>query len=133
LSRGEYILVAIEYPFNGKMFSIVNTTFNTWLIGELKKRDWSQSDLARESNTARATISNLLNEARNPGVDLLKAIAIALHYPPEFVFRMAGLLPPERKGNPTDDELLHLFDQLNEGDQKEILEWVRFKAEKRKE
>lgn len=45
---------------------------------------------------------------------------------------MVGLLPPERKGNPTDEELLHLFDQLAEGEQKEILEWVGFKMEKRK-
>ena len=33
---------------------------------------------------------------------------------------MAGILPPERKGNPSDEELLHLFDKLTEGEQKEI-------------
>jgi transcriptional regulator with XRE-family HTH domain len=106
--------------------------FPNWLINELDKKKWKPADLSRIGNIDSGFLSKVLNGERNPGPTFLDRVASALHYPPEFVFRMAGLLPPEREGNPEDKELLHLFDRLNQGEKKEILEWVRFKVEKRK-
>jgi len=75
------------------MFTKENMMFKDWLIDEMNNRKWSQADLAKKSGVARATISNLLNEVRNPGTDLIIAIANALDYPAEYVMRRAGILP----------------------------------------
>lgn len=36
----------------------------------------------------------IASEQRKPGVDICESIARALDYPPETVYRLAGLLPP---------------------------------------
>jgi len=109
------------------MFPTVNTEFNGWLLKELEKRDWTQSDLARASGLSRGFISNLLNDMRQPGADACVAIAAALKIPPEVVLRKAGILPEKSENSPRADEALHLFNQLNENDQDEVIEFMLMK------
>ncbi len=72
---------------------MVNQLFSAWLLDQLHQRGWSQAELARRANITKGAISHVLNETRRPGEALCKAIADALGYPPETVFRAAGLLP----------------------------------------
>lgn len=53
------------------MLTKENMMFKDWLIEEMNNRKWSQADLAKKTGVASATISNLLNEVRNPGTDLI--------------------------------------------------------------
>lgn len=117
---------------DGIMVSTMDILFSDWLSKELKKREWNQSDLARRAGVTRGGISNLLNNVRNPGPEILEGIAKALDYPPTVVFRKAGLLPKEEEYNPTNEELLHLYNQLDENEQEEIRKWIRFKVEENK-
>ncbi|MBU0519009.1 helix-turn-helix domain-containing protein [bacterium] len=107
----------------------MNETFNKWLIEEMKARGWSQADLARNSGTARATISNLLNEVRNPGTELISALAEALDYPVEFVMRKAGILSPAPRETEKREELNHLFDKLPEDEKDDLLDYLHIKLE----
>jgi transcriptional regulator with XRE-family HTH domain len=73
----------------------MDKSFADWLLDELKERGWSQADLARASHLSRTAISNYLSQQRsNPDEAALRAIASAFDYPPETLFRAAGLLPP---------------------------------------
>lgn len=74
--------------------------FKEWLLREMGKREWSQSDLARSADLNRAVISKLLNGHANPRPATLEAIARALKIPVAGIFRIAGLLPelPESDG-----------------------------------
>ena len=67
----------------------------------MKKRDWSQADLARASGLNRQSVSDYINQRRtNPDPNALVAIAKGLNLSPITVFRKAGLLPhesPEKK------------------------------------
>ena len=75
--------------------------FGVWLQEELDKRDLKQADLARMSGLKRATINRYVNQIRTtPDPDALKAIARALGYKPEDVFRIIGILPPEPDFDP---------------------------------
>lgn len=121
-----------EYKRGGIMFSIMDKMFSDWLSDEMNKKGWSQSELARQASVTRGGISNLINNVRNPGPEILEGVAKALDYPVEFVFRKAGILPPAREEDPTDEELLHLYDQLSEEEQTEIRDWIRFKVEQNK-
>lgn len=60
---------------------------------ELRQRGWSQSELSRRAGLARGTLSNIMNGERGVGENSINSIAHALGYPPETVFRAAGLLP----------------------------------------
>jgi len=65
--------------------------FETWLKGELKKRDWKQADLCREANISSGALSTAL-ERNRIGPDLARAIAKGLHLPQYVVFYHAGLM-----------------------------------------
>lgn len=105
------------------------TTFIAWLIDELEFRGISQSELARRSSLTSGAISHVISGSRQPGPDLCSAIAGALNYPPELVFRKAGLLPElDRTDPPGTDELTHRFKKADPIVQREILDFVRFKT-----
>jgi len=105
------------------------TTFTAWLINELSVRGLSQSGLARKSKLTSGAISHVISGSRKPGPDLCTAIANALNYPPDLVFRKAGLLPElDRADPPGTDELTHRYRNADDGTQREILDFVRFKT-----
>ncbi len=65
-----------------------------------------------------------MNKERAPGPEACSDIARALNYPPDLVFRKAGLLPEGGVDYDT-RELVHLFDQLSDGDQQSFLIMMR--------
>lgn len=72
--------------------------FSDFIQQELKRRDWSQADLARESGLSKQAISYLLvGRSKAPDVETIKKIADAFEIPYEIVYRKAGLLPKEKE------------------------------------
>lgn len=77
-------------------------TFSGWLLSELEKRSWSQSDLARATGLTRQAISYYVgSRSKRPDDDAVRSIARALKLPAEDVFRALGVLPSDTSG---DDE-----------------------------
>ena len=118
-------MVPIGTYLHDKLF-YMDGNFGSWLLDEIEERKWSQADLAEKAGVTNATISRLVNGTRNPGPDLAKKLADALNYPPEFVFRIADLLPPKSESNPTLEEANRLLSELPEEYQKQALQLVRF-------
>lgn len=88
--------------------------FSNWLYGQLKERDWSQSDLAHASGLTRQTISYYLSEkSKQPDEFALKKIASALKLPTEQVYRAAGI-PLSPSDDETLDRIEHLYNALKE-------------------
>ncbi len=109
------------------MYSTVNKSeFVRWLQAEMDKRGWAQADLARESGLSRGAVGNVLRQERDPGKDFLIGIAYALKYPPEMVFRIAGVLPEVSEDTEKSEQLLHLYRLLPEAQQNQLLEYARF-------
>src|SRR6266508_3337793 len=67
--------------------------FRDWLLNEMDKRGWSQSDLARSADLNRAVINKLLNGQSIPRPSTLAALARAFKIPVELIYRVSGLLP----------------------------------------
>jgi transcriptional regulator with XRE-family HTH domain len=86
--------------------------FKTWLLDEMTKRNWSQSDLARSAVLNRAVINKLLNGQSIPRPSTLEAIARAFKVPTERVYRVAGLLPEIPESESSLEELMHHIRQL---------------------
>jgi transcriptional regulator with XRE-family HTH domain len=106
-------------------------SFITWLEAELIERDWRLADLARKANLDTGSISRILSGTRKPGPEVCVAIARALNYPPEVIFRLAGLLPPDPGVDPEEKEVVHLFRQLGAEQRKLVLEAMRVWAKAR--
>lgn len=64
-----------------------------WLLHEMDKRGWSQSDLARSADLNRAVINKLLSGQSTPRPSTLAALARAFKVPVERLYRVCGLLP----------------------------------------
>ena len=86
--------------------------FGDWLTSEMNKRGFSQAELARRSNVSQSAISLVLSGQRKPGEDLCRAIAHTLGYPPETVFRAAGILPPAKDRTPEIDAVIEAMNDL---------------------
>lgn len=101
--------------------TLSNIDFSDWLIGELESRGWSQSDLARAAGINPSSISHLVNRTRFPGNEMCRAIAKAFGYPPDAVFRAAGLLPASKDMDEETEKMMHLFEQMTPEDQEMLI------------
>ncbi len=91
-----------------------NHKFNDWLVREMGKRGWSQSDLARSSDLNRAVINKLLNGQTLPRPSTLESIARALKLPVEQIYRVAGLLPEVTENESYLEEVMHHVRQIQD-------------------
>ena len=120
------------------MYAIMDTkedkfAWVEWLKNEREKQDLSQAELARRAKLTRAAISDYENRKRpNPEIHALVNISTALGYPPEYLPRVAGLLPPEMEIDAEIEQILHEVGQLNKQDQQEVLAYIRMKKNLRK-
>lgn len=106
--------------------------FASWLQEELKNRDWTQADLARNAGVHRQVISTYINRQRaSPDEAVLRKIARAFKVPPEQVFRAAGALPPKPEIDEQIEQILHEVAQMPKEDQAEVLAFIRMKNELR--
>jgi transcriptional regulator with XRE-family HTH domain len=100
--------------------------FVTWLIDELEKRRWSNSDLAREAGLVPSAISQVISGDRSPGYKLCIKIAKPLEVPPETVLRIAGLLPrlptPKEVSDSAVQKMVDIIRNLPEETQRDLLE-----------
>lgn len=89
--------------------------FNEWLLSQMADKDWSQADLARETNLTRATISNYV-AGRTPDKNALRKLARAFKLAPELIFEKAGLLPPKPELSIIKRKLAHIAESLPDSD-----------------
>jgi len=122
-------MLATEYKTNAKMLSMEN--FGEWLIQEIDKRGWTQSDLVRLSGISRGTLSNIISGTRGVGNDSMVAIAHALKISPVTIFRKAGLLPPDTSEKVSFEDWQYIISQLTPDEQEEIRQIVELKIERR--
>jgi len=105
---------------------LIVDTFNEWLFSEMRKRRWTQADLAQQAGITRGAVSHLFSNTRKPGVELLKAVAAALGLPRENVYRAAGLLEAEPEVTPRLREWIKLFVDADEETRELLLDHARF-------
>jgi transcriptional regulator with XRE-family HTH domain len=99
--------------------------FANWLNEQLMQRGWDQAELTRRSRISSGLLSRIYAGERHPGPTTCRAIARALHLPPEEVFRQAGLLPKLRQQPEGSEELLHLYTEMTEEERSRLLAIAR--------
>jgi len=103
--------------------------FKQWIELEINKRGISIADLARAAGLSPGALGNILRGERQPGIELCHGLSKALRVSPEFVFRRAGILPPESPFEEMAHELAHKLELLDEQSRDEVMSFVRFKIQ----
>jgi len=108
--------------------------FPQWLIEQRNSRGWSQSDLSRFADVSRQVISDYEGYKRKYFDEgILTKIARAFKFPPEEVFRAAGILPPVPVKSAKLSVMDYLFDQLDEEGQADLLAIAQDKVRRKEE
>lgn len=111
----------------------MQANFATWLKLELEKRSWKQADLVRASGLSDGAISHILNGTRQAGPEVCRALAHAFVFPPEHIFRLAGLLPPITESNdPTLQALSDIARNMSPAERQDLLEYALFRFRQKK-
>lgn len=103
-----------------------------WLDDLLNELNWSAADLSRATGLASAVISNIRTGKRGTGLDVAKKIAKATMRPEGDIMRRAGILPPVKEKEELSEKILHDLSMLLPEEQRDVLEFIEFKARKKK-
>lgn len=132
----DYKLSTSNFVICDKMSSPMDNSsdFPDWLEQQLKKRDWSQADLANHAGINRQVISNYINRKRmNPDANVLKSIAKAFQMPIEEIYKAAGLLVNSPDDDPLIKTITYLYEKLREPESKQrALDYLELLIEQEK-
>lgn len=109
----------------------MSDALRAWLSEELERRKWSQGNLSRQAGLSRPFVSRVLSGDLGPSVNFCHKVAAALGESPEKVLRLAGILATASEDD-TLQELMELARALPPEDRTELLDYARFRYQKRK-
>ena len=93
---------------------MTNEMFTDWINEEVKKRGWSFRELSRRAGISSPTISQVMNNQANPGLNFCTGIAQAFNIRLEDVLRKANILQPEPEEVAEEKEVLRLLRERTE-------------------
>src|SRR3989304_5398898 len=113
------------------MLAMTDTDNFEWvdaMIAEREALNMTQANLAYAAELSRTTISQYeLRRSPRPDAKSLAQVSVALKRSPEWLPRLAGILPPEPDTDPTLDQINHLYTTLRYDQSKQqALEYFHF-------
>ena len=99
-----------------------------FLEDHLRRRGWSQKELARQSKVAPSSINRMMRDDRvnPPGYAVVMAVAQALRVDPVTLLRKAGMLPREPEATSLERQLTAAFRQLPIEHQRSALMFIEY-------
>jgi transcriptional regulator with XRE-family HTH domain len=102
------------------------------ITAELTRRNLSHSQLATKAGVSKSLVSRTLRGDMPASADFCIKIAIALDVAPEYILRLAGILPagepnPTTPG-PVTQEITRLAETLPPETRQELLKYARYLA-----
>lgn len=112
----------------------MDSQLTDWVSEGLKQRGWSHGELSRRAGISRPLISQVLAGDVPPSADFCIKIAHAFGLSPVLLLVKAGILSGQELApdDPTLQEIIELARSLSPEDRSEILEYVRFRSQRRK-
>lgn len=108
------------------LYCLMETSLPEWLLEKMNEKGMNAAELSRKSGISAQQISRLLSGQRGVSEVSLRAISEALNIPPEVAFRVAGFLPPAPEKTQQIEQLVYLFERLNEKDRQTVLDMMQF-------
>jgi len=115
------------FPMSDRM------TFAHWLQREREQRDWSQNELATRAGIGRGIVNKTEAGRNDPAPQTLRALARALGYPVDRLYRLVGFLPSDPGKDPLTEEGLHILQQLEGEDKEDAIRYLRLRRQVQEE
>lgn len=97
--------------------------FIDWLIEWQKRENWNGiTAMAREIGISHPSLIDIITHRKKPSFTTCLAIAKRARVSPEFILRLAGLLPEHERFDQEISELVGVFELLGVDDQKRMIE-----------
>jgi transcriptional regulator with XRE-family HTH domain len=125
------VFTKMEETFTTNLAIIYSMELKDIIKSEMERRGLSIREFAKIVGVSHPTISDVLN-GEKPSFDTCEKLAPILNLSLETVLRAAGLLPPVDKDTEYQEQFFHYLSQLSPQERQEILELLRFKAERQK-
>ena len=103
----------------------MNDSFSDWLIDQLNIHGWSYREFGRRIEVSNTHATNIVHGTAQADPQTLHRIAAVFNLPVETVFRKAGLLPERTEETHHRQELLYLFNQLDDKTQETVLTMLK--------
>lgn len=100
------------------------TPFQEWLTEQIEKSGLSYREVAQRGGISQGRISQVIG-GENPGERFCIGIARGLGLPPAVVLEKSGILPPQPRQVPEEEQALSLFRRLNKTLRDSILVTMR--------
>jgi len=100
-------------------------SMNQWFARILSEYNITPAEIKRRSGLSESHMSKVLKGERGFGEDAIRKIAKAVGVAPEVFFREVGILPPAPERTQAHEQLLFLFDRLNDKDRQTILDMMQ--------
>ena len=100
--------------------------FATWVQKEMRTHGLSMRAIGRRIDVSHATISSVLSGKQPPSPELCNGLARVFEVPPDWVFRLAGLLPalPGTEDDLTLREINEIAKNLSPEERREAREYL---------
>ena len=108
------------------IYSCLMESMNQWFARILSEYNITPAEIKRRSGLSESHMSKVLKGERGFGEDAIRKIAKAVGVAPEVFFREVGILPPAPERTQAHEQLLFLFDRLNDKDRQTILDMMQF-------
>lgn len=108
------------------IYSCHMESMDQWFSHILSKYDITPAEIKRRSGLSESHMSKVLKGERSFGEDAIRKIAKAVGVAPETLFREVGILPPAPEKTEAHEQLLYMFDRLNEQDRRAVLTMIQF-------
>ncbi len=107
----------------------VDSKFVQAISAEIAKRNLGLREAAKVIGTSHPTLGRAL-AGDKVTFEFAVQIAPFLHLSKEAAVRLAGLLPPVPESTAQSEQLLHLFEQMDEAKKEDLLFYARFLLQK---
>jgi len=101
-------------------------SMNQWFARILSEYNITPAEIKRRSGLSESHMSKVLKGERGFGEDAIRKIAKAVGVAPEVFFREVGILPPAPERTQQTEQLVYLFERLNEKDRQTVLDMMQF-------
>lgn len=108
------------------IYSCLMESMNQWFARILSEYNITPAEIKRRSGLSESHMSKVLKGERGFGEDAIRKIAKAVGVAPEVFFREVGILPPAPERTQQTEQLVYLFERLNEKDRQTVLDMMQF-------
>lgn len=102
----------------------------TFLLEEMRVKRVSPADITKRTGLSASQVSKVLNRESPAGIKAIECFAQALGLPVDILFQYAGMLPKPLNHDEKRQELIHLYETMDNENREDVIDYARMKLEK---